>query len=502
MSNCIQDLVARQAAVNPSAIALSYREARVSYRNLENRADGILQQLRRQGVEHGEFVGICLPRSPEAVVAMLGVLKAGGAYLYLEPEYPALRLRFMAGEAAVRFVLTTHELASKFEWAPAEPILIEDGTLEERQVESPGLSLSSLDDPAYLIFTSGSTGPPNGTIGIHRSLVARLTAAPLPDIQSSDVCALNSSLAFGISASRVFLPLALGATVVMFSNEDVWDVERFCRLIHSNRVTSMFMVPALLRQFLALMPHEIAQYTTLRAITVAGGALTPEICEAFAVKLPNVLLINSYGSSEIGTTASQAVYRGPSAPKLVTIGKAIPGTEMYVLDEDLQPVNAGEIGELCVSAKYLATGYLKHPELTNRKFIRNHFSPDPTSRLYRTGDLARALPNGELEFKGRIDDQVKIRGFRIELGEIEALLQRHPDVTDVAVIAKDGGSDKQLHAFMAVSPNGTVDANAYRRFAQEHVPEHMIPSYFSFVAQLPRTDAGKIDKRTLAASLH
>jgi amino acid adenylation domain-containing protein len=474
---CIHELVAVRAAEAPNSCALRCGNRQVSYGELNTRADSLANWLQQRGVGPEKFVGLTMPRSVEAVIGVLGILKAGGAYVYLDPSYPSERLRIMADDC--------------------QPLLVLN-SVDEAEGGGPLASEVTLDHAAYLIYTSGSTGRPKGTIEVHRSLTARLASAPLPDIQEGDVCALNSSLSFGISASRLFLPLAHGLTVLILAENTVQDVRRFVRELAKFGVTSAFMVPALLRQVVAIMAADEMPLPKLRAVTVSGGVLTRELVEAYFRVLPDALLVNNYGSTEIGTSAATKVYTKTTDKQRITIGKPAANTQIFIVDKAMRLAPRGEEGELCVEAPHLARGYLNLPEATKECF------PDSPAgvRWYRTGDRGRLLPSGEIELLGRLDQQVKIRGFRVELGEIEAVLLRHPAIKEVFVCATDAGGEKRLIAYFCLETGVECDAAVLRRLVANSLPAHMVPSHFHLIEELPHTDAGKIDQpalETLAA---
>jgi amino acid adenylation domain-containing protein len=415
-----------------------------------------------------------MERCLDAVIGLLGILKAGGAYVYLDPAYPPERLNAMVEDCSPTVV-----------------------------IESIGgdASLSRLvpnvnpDNAAYLIYTSGSTGKSKAAVNIHRSLTARLSSVPLPDIRQDDTCALNSALSFGISASRLFLPLALGSRVVILPADCVRDVGQYVRELEENEVTSVFMVPALLRQVLGLGTPWTHRLQRLRALTVSGGTLTSDLVRACFRAFPDILLMNNYGSTEIGTSAASRIYRRDSEMKTISIGRPAANTHISIHDEQGRLALPGETGELFVKAPHLARGYLNQPEITAECFLCD----EAGRRVYRTGDMGRFLPNGEIEFLGRADQQVKIRGFRIELGEIESALADHPDIREVAVTAVEGGGDKQLVCFLSVKEGCAMTAARFRELLSRRLPDYMIPAQFHFLEELPHTDAGKIDRGRLAS---
>jgi amino acid adenylation domain-containing protein len=477
----MHELFEQQAARTPAAVALISGDSRVTYGELNQRANRLAHRLRRLGVGPEIFVGVSIERSINAAIALLSILKAGGVYVYFDPGLPQKRIEDLRGDSQPSLVLTDRELQS--------PELC-----DEDSTDLP--SCVTLDNAAYVLYTSGSTGKPKGAVEVHRSLTARLSSGELPDIQPDDVCCLNSSLGFGITTSRLFLPLVLGAQVAILSEADVKDAHRFLSAMRAHGITSVFLPPAQLRTILNMDPSQLAPITQLRAVTVTGSALTPHLCESFFRALPNTQLVNVYGSTEIGTTATMSVMTRFSEFSETSIGRPVANTQIYLLDERMAPAPAGETGEIYVSAPHMARGYLHQPELTAERFLNSPFAPN--ERLYRTGDLGRMLPNGEILLLGRRDFQVKIRGFRIELGEIEAVLEEHERIVEAVVIAQpDLEAENRLIAYFVAKSGTSVPGSKLRAFLHNRLPSHMVPSAFVHLVQLPRTTSGKVDRQAL-----
>jgi amino acid adenylation domain-containing protein len=470
LDTCIHELFERQAEKTPNAPAVRFRGQELSYQDLNARANRIAHHLRRRGAGPEVFVGLQVERSLDSVVALMGILKAGGAYVHLDPAWPEIRRREIIEDCKASIIL-------------AEPLDFAD-----EEVSNP-VSRVTLDNAAYLIYTSGSTGRPKGVVEVHRSLISRLISTPLPDIRPGDICCLNSSHSFGISASRLLLPLAQGLPVVILPEDEVRDVARFVLALHENKITSVFMVPALLRQILTMGEQAGSRLRGLRAVAVSGGALTPEIAKKFFQLLPGTLLFNVYGGSEVGTAACIGVLNDQSDLTHISIGRPVANTRIYILD-----------GEICVAARHLARGYLNQPALTAERFVCDPFSEDPAARMYRTGDLGHVLENGEIEFGGRADHQVKIRGFRVELQEIEGALYSDEDILEAAAAAHDVNGEKQLAAYIVLRPDVEANVRNIRDRLGARLPDYMIPATIMFLKQLPRTDNGKVDRRSLPAS--
>ena len=466
LDGCIHELFERQVEKSPDARALQFGQELLTYAELNVRANRAAHYLRKRGVGPEIFVGLQMERSLDSIAALIGILKAGGAYVYLDPSYPDARRREMIEDCKPALILGTLDLA-------------------DEEIANPATGVA-LDNAAYVIYTSGSTGKPKGAVEVHRSMTSRLISAPLPDIRPGDVCCLNSSLSFGISASRLFLPLVSGVPVVILPEDDVRDVTRFVLALETHRITSAFMVPAVLRKILAMGEDASSRLQGLRAVAVSGGALTREVAGRFFRLFPAANLVNVYGGSEIGTAAAMRVLTAQSDLTQISIGHPVVNTRIHILD-----------GEICVASRHLARGYLNQPALTAERFVPDPFSGDPAARMYRTGDLGRVLPNGEIQFLGRADHQVKVRGFRVELGEIEAALHAQEDILEAAVAARDVDGDKRLAGYIVLQPGAEANIQAVREQLSARLPDHMIPATLMFVNRLPRTNNGKVDRNAL-----
>ncbi len=488
----ISEFFEQQAAKKPTAIALVCEGASLTFAELNARANQLARGLRERGVGPEVFAGVSIERSPEAVVALLGILKAGGAYVYLDPHLPRQRLQYFCHNSGLRLVVTSGGAA-----APLDGVLAVDLDSFEwpRYTASNVPSQVTPDHAAYVLYTSGSTGEPKGAVEIHRCLTARLGRGELPDVREHDVCGLNSSLGFGISASRLFLPLALGAKVVILPEADLHDAHRLVAAVETHGISSLFLPPVLLRLILALDPGALARLTRLRAVTMTGSALTPELAAAFFRTFPEALLVNVYGSTETGTAALMNVLTQASDLSAISIGRSVAGTQVLITNDEGHPVSDDEVGEIRVSSEHLARGYLNDPMRTSERFISTR-----EGRFYRTGDLGRVLPNGEIQLLGRRDLQLNVRGFRVEIGEIEAVLSAHPTVLEAVVTAQsDEQAENRLTGYFVATPGANPRTGELRRFLRERLPSYMIPASLVRLTEMPRTASGKVDRRNLPA---
>ena len=485
----IHQLFEAQVKRTPDEIAVVFATEQLTYRELNAQANQVAHYLKALGVGPDVLVGICLERSLWMVVGLLGILKAGGAYLPLDPAYPQERLAFMLEDAQVPLLLTQKRL---LEGLPSRAKLVcldSDWQSIAQSSQENSVSEVTADHLAYVIYTSGSTGKPKGVQIPHRALVNFLhSMQKRPGLTNTDILLAVTSLSFDIAALELFLPLIVGARLVVVSREVATDGAQLGAYMLECGVTALQATPATWRLLL-----EAGWQGAERLKVLCGGeSLSQDLANQL---LRGATLWNLYGPTE--TTIWSAVSEVESLGNSVSIGRPIANTQIYLLDSHLQPVPVGIPGELYIGGAGLARGYLNRPSLTAQKFIPNPFSVEPQVCLYKTGDLARYLSDGNIEFLGRIDHQVKIRGFRIELGEIETALSQHPAVRETVVLAReDVTGDKRLVAYI-VPDQTEPNASELQRFLKEQLPEYMVPSAFVMLSTLPLTPNGKVDRLAL-----
>lgn len=494
---CIHQLFEAQVEKSPDAVAIVFEDRQLTYQELNQQADRLADYLRQLGVRSEVLVGICVERSIEMVVGLLGILKAGGAYVPLDPAYPQERLAFILSDAQVSVLLTRETLIKELPALSANvtPVVVyfdrewDTSSNPKSQIPNPKLS----DHLAYVLYTSGSTGTPKGVLGRHRSAVNRLNWNPYP-FEQGEICCQKTSLNFIDSVWEIFAPLLHGLRTVIISDEIVKDPYRLVKTLSQQQITRLVLVPSLLRVLLETFPDLQSRLPKLKYWVSSGETLSVELCQRFQERMPQSILINLYGSSEVSADVTWYETSKNQSLSSIPIGRPISNMQVYVLDAHLQPVPIGVPGELCIGGDGLARGYLNRPELTAEKFIPNPFSSEDGAYLYRSGDIGRYRFNGEIEYLGRSDRQIKLRGFRIELGEIENVLNQHPAVKQAVVILREDEVDKKRLVAYIVSDNMSLEL---RSFVTEKLPDYMVPSVFVQLEALPLTPNGKVDYRAL-----
>jgi amino acid adenylation domain-containing protein len=484
---CIHQLFERQVGINPEAVALAHGSVEISYASLNSRANQLAHRLRQLGVGPDMPVGLCLSRTPDLLVGLLGILKAGGAYLPLDPAYPAERLEFMLKDAQAPVLVTHAALTGQLPPYRGQLVRLDsDAALLDAMPSTDPSSAVTAKGLAYLIYTSGSTGVPKGVMIEHRNAVNLLSwARGLFDADEPLAMLAATSVCFDLSVFEIFLPLAMGGTVILADNALALP-----QLAAASRVRCVNTVPSALTALLQNdgLPAQVG------TVCLAGEPLTTRLVEDICRPQSGRRVFDLYGPSET-TTYSTFARRYPAGP--ATIGRPLANTQIYLLDRHSHPVPIGIPGEIHIGGAGLARGYLNRPELTEEKFIPNPFG---TGRLYKTGDLARYLPDGNIEFLGRIDHQVKLRGFRIELGEIESALCQHPGIREAVVaVYEPSPGDKRLAAYLTAKPGAAPEDAELRERLKAKLPEYMLPSAYVWLDALPLTASGKVDRKALPA---
>ena len=497
-SACVHDLFEAWAKRSPDAAAVAFEGAALSYGELSRRANRLAHHLRALGVGPDVLVGICVERSMEMVVALFAVLKAGGAFVPLDPEYPEERLRYMVEDSAPAVMLTQGPLLDRFGGLAIPALdLVGDAAAWAHRPEGDPDPATGPEHLAYVIYTSGSTGRPKGVANVHRNLVNRL--AWMQDawrLDPSDTVLQKTTLSFDAFAREIFWPLASGARVLVMAPEGHRDPAALVEVIRRERVGVVSMVPSLLQVFL---DHPgAAGCTGLRRVLCGGEALPRSLAGRFQERLPGLPLHNLYGPSEAATATAARIGKWEGEEGRVPIGGPIANTRIYLLDAGGEPVPVGVAGELYIGGAGVARGYLGRPEMTAERFVPDPFGKVAGGRLYRTGDLGRWLAGGVIEYLGRNDAQVKVRGYRIELGEVEARLAEHPAVREAAVVAREEvAGDTRLVAYWVGAE--TLEAEALRAHLSARLPEYMVPAAYVRLEALPLTPNGKVDRAALPA---
>ncbi len=489
-------LVELQAKRTPDSIAIEFEGRQLTYRELDARANQLANRLRSLGVGANVLVGISVERSLELVIGLLGILKAGGAYVPIDPEYPRERRAFMLEDAAVPVLLTEQKLVAGLPPHKAKLVCLDtDWQSAAQESEQAPASATTSADLAYMIYTSGSTGRPKGALNHHRGIVNRLLwMQDRYRLTASDAVVQKTPFSFDVSVWEFFWPLLTGARLVVAKPGGHQDPNYLIRLIQDRQITVMHFVPPMLRVFLD--QPEVSKCTSLRHVICSGETLPHDLQETFFARLP-CELHNLYGPTEAAVDVTHWTCQRDSNSKIVPIGHPVANTQCHILDALLQPVPIGVPGELHIGGEQVGRGYHNRPELTAEKFLADPFSRDAGARLYKTGDLCRHLPDGSIEYLGRMDFQVKIRGFRIELAEIETVLQQHAAVREAVVIAReDGPGERHLVAYLVAAERPPAPSEL-RGHLRALLPDYMVPSAFVFLDAIPLSANGKVDRRAL-----
>ncbi|MBA4146721.1 MAG: amino acid adenylation domain-containing protein [Verrucomicrobia bacterium] len=490
----IPQLFEEQVANNPDAIAIIFENQRLTYSELNRRANRLSRHLQKLGVGPDTMVGFCVERSLEMIVGILGILKAGGAYVTIDPNSSRERLAYMFQDTQSPVFVTTNkfrELAS-----PGSHIVCVDEPklfLGEEDGNPP--SAITADNLAYVIYTSGSTGKPKGVLIPHRGVVRLVKETNYLRFSPDDVFLQFATISFDASTLELWGPLLNGGKLVIFPPH-FDSIEQLGQIIRENAVTTLWLTAGLFHE---MVDHRISDLKGVRYLLAGGDVLSaPHVVKALH-ELPGTELINGYGPTE--STTFTCCYRVPKNlgdARSVPIGAPISNTQVYILSEHFQPAPIGMAGELFIGGDGLAREYLNAPDLTSQKFVLNPFSAEPGARLYRTGDRARWLPDGNVEFLGRLDTQVKVRGFRIELSEVESALATHPSVQQcIMSVREDSSGTRQLVAYVIFKPDASKNPADLREFLGRELPAYMVPSAFVALDAFPLNANGKVDRRKL-----
>ncbi len=503
---CLHQLVEARVERTPNAVAIIFGQEQLSYEQLNQRANQLAHYLQQLGVQPEVRVGICVDRSVEMLVGLMGILKAGGAYVPLDPSYPTERLAFMLADAQISVLLTQEHLLNRLSTNQTQTLCLDSNWQQiATQSTTTPASVVSPGNLAYVIYTSGTTGTPRGVMINHKEVVNRIFAMiEAYKLDANDRVLQFVSLSFDASIEEIFPILTVGGTLIVYQKPTVSLVAELLLECEKFKVTLLHL-PA------AYWHEMVEELSTLRQnvpasvkTTIVGGespSLEKLVTWSRLVK-HQTKFMNVYGPTEttITSTYFEILLEVENVSKLknISIGKPLANTEIYVLDANLQLVQPGIPGEIYIGAAGLARGYLGRPELTAEKFIPHPFSAIPGTRLYKTGDQARYLPDGAIEFLGRVDQQVKIRGNRVELSEIESVLALHPAIRQSIVVAHEEITGvKYLVAYVVLRREQMASVNILQSYVSQHLPNYMVPSAFVFLDKLPLTSNGKIDRHTL-----
>ena len=501
---CIHRLFEAQVARSPDAVAVVFGEQQLTYRELNTKANQVGHHLKSLGVGLEVLVGICVERSLEMVVGLLGILKAEGAYVPLDPSYPIERLTYMVEDAQIEVLLTQQYFIERFVRDRAKIVCLDTEWESINRESKHNLTNStSSDNLAYVIYTSGSTGKPKGVAVPHRAVNRLVINTNYIQLDPTDRVAQVSNISFDAATFEVWGALLHGAQLVLIPKDVIFSPQEFAVQIQAQKITVLFLTTALFNQLSRTIPQV---FQSLRTLLFGGEAVDPQSVKEVLRNGAPGRLVHVYGPTENTTFSSWYLVREvPQGATTLPIGRPISNTQIYLLDGDRQPVPIGVPGELYLGGDGLACCYLNRPELTKTKFIPNAFTTNggdipknsPIERLYKTGDLARYLPDGNIEFLGRIDTQVKIRGFRIELGEIEAVLTQYRDIAEAVAIARENiPGDKYLVAYIVPSQKQPI-VSEVREFCKDKLPDYMVPVVFVVLEKLPLTLNGKVDRNAL-----
>lgn len=492
---CLHELIAEQAARTPDAIAVCYGEAQLSYQELDRRSNQLAHCLAQLDIKPDTLVALCLPRSLELIIGLLAILKVGGAYVPIDPTYPAERIAYLLEDSCPQGVVTTTKLRDHL-FGQTKHVVCIDAVPD--QTDSSAISTAvAPTNLAYVIYTSGSTGKPKGVEIEHRSVINHSWAmANLYELGVGDRVLQSASISFDVAAEQIYPALLRGATVVVRPEDLLESFERFRQFVQLQSITALILPTAFWHEWVAdLMASGRTVPGNLRMLSVGTEKVLSSRLEQWQNLSANVTFFQGYGPTEATITCTLYRHKSPHCSTAVPIGRPLPNTEVYLLDSQLQPVPIGVVGELYVGGDGLARGYHRRPELTSQCFIPHPFRRN--AQLYKTGDLARFEPNGQIVYCNRIDHQIKLHGFRIELGEIEAVLNEHVAVKQAIVQPQPSAKGQRLVAYVVLQPQQQSTVEHLQAFLQQTLPNYMQPAVIMPVEALPLTPSGKVNRQAL-----
>jgi amino acid adenylation domain-containing protein len=497
---CIHDAFQDRAAQCGDTLAVFSEDRNITFAQLNDEANALANYLRKRGVQLHARIGVFVERSVDAIVALLAVMKAGASYVPIDPTYPRQRIAFMLEDSGATVLVTQGRLRTRLPEFPCSIVCLDRDRPEilfesRRNTREPVRSI----DPAYVIYTSGSTGTPKGVVATHRACMNRFAWMwRTYPFAAAEICAQRTSLSFVDSIWEIFGPLLQGVPLSIIPDESVKALEQFVWHLAAHRISRVVVIPSLLDSLLQFCPNLQARLPDLRVCVSSGEALPFGLCRRFRSALPQVTLINLYGSSEVAADVTCFDTNDAEPLGVVPIGRPIANVRTYVLDKNENPLPVGVPGEICIAGDCLALGYLNRPECNAERFVTIRLGNGVRERLYRTGDLGRYRQDGNIEFLGRTDRQVKIRGMRVEPGEIESVLASHPSVHQAVVVARDTGkSNFGLVAYVTPGDGQAIIASELRRYSKARLPEYMIPSGFVILTAMPLLPNGKVDQHAL-----
>lgn len=503
----IQQLFEEQVEKTPDAIALSFEGQLMNYRELNTQANQLAHYLRNLEVKPNSLVAICLEASFESIISILAILKAGAAYLPLDPNYPAERIQSMLEDSQTDILLTNSTQAARFNQIKKIICLDQDKNLFASQPISNLVDVNTSDNLAYVIYTSGSTGKPKGVLITHANVNHFFHwFADSLQVSTTDIIDFSSSISFDFSVPNTLFPLVKGAKIAICSELKKKDPHLYIKHLIDENVTIIKLTPSYFRQLKEFVTPE-HELTALRFIVFGGESIYAQDIKKWLIQFPNHRILNEYGPTEATVATSWIIVDKNNINQfenIIPIGKPAFNCQLYILNKKRQPVPIGVTGELYIGGEGVAKGYLNRPEVTATKFIENPFSLNKNERLYKTGDLCRYLSDGNIEFVGRIDHQVKIRGYRVEIGEIETTISSHPMIKEAVVIAVNDQSglndEKILIAYYVPKSHQDIpNALDIRKYLHSSLPDYMIPSIFVIIDSIPLSPNGKLDRKALPA---